>query len=103
MHDGACTADCPVRKTARIIEGKWTTLIVRELLGGSRRYSELERNLDGISPKVLAARLRFLVQEGLIVRTVHDTIPPTTEYALTAKGRKLERVIGAMAEFGELL
>jgi len=103
MGSGACTADCPVRKTARIIEGKWTTLIIRELLGGSRRYSELQRNLDGISPKVLAARLRFLVEQGMVERTVYDTIPPATEYALTAKGSKLEQVIRAMASFGELL
>ena len=99
----ACAADCPVRKTARIIEGKWTTLIIRELLGGSRRYSELQRGLDGISPKILAARLRFLAEQGLIERTVYDTIPPTTEYALTDKGSKFEQVIRAMAGFGELL
>ena len=99
----ACNPDCPVRKTARIIEGKWTTLIIRELLGGCRRYSELQRSLDGISPKVLAARLRFLAEQGLIERTVYDTIPPTTEYALTNKGSKFEQVIRAMSSFGELL
>lgn len=103
MREAVCAADCPVRKTASIIEGKWTTLIFRELLGGRRRYSELQRNLDGISPKVLAARLRFLAERGLIERSVYDTIPPTTEYALTDKGRKFEQVIRAMASFGELL
>ncbi len=99
----ACNPDCPVCKTARIIEGEWTTLIIRELLGGCRRYSELQRSLDGISPKVLAARLRFLAEQGLIERTVYDTIPPTTEYALTDKGSKFEQVIRAMASIGELL
>ena len=103
MRGAACASDCPVRKTARIIEGKWTTLIIRELLGGRRRYSELQRSLDGISPKVLAARLRFLADQGLIERTVYDTIPPTTEYALTDKGSKFEQVIRAMASFGDLL
>ena len=101
--EAACDKNCPVRKTARIIEGKWTTLIIRELLGGSRRYSELQRGLQGISPKVLAVRLRFLAEQGLIERTVYDTIPPTTEYALTDKGKRFEQVIQAMADFGDLL
>ena len=103
MLGNVCSAECPVRKTARIIEGKWTTLIIRELLAGSRRYSELQRSLGGISPKVLAARLRFLAEQGLIKRTVYDTIPPTTEYTLTEKGSKFEQVIRAMASFGALL
>jgi DNA-binding HxlR family transcriptional regulator len=99
----ACNEECPVKKTAEIIEGKWTTLVIRELLPHKKRYSEIQRALKGISPKVLTSRLRLLEQKGLITRTVYATVPPTTEYELTSIGRKLKEVLNAMAEFGEKL
>jgi DNA-binding HxlR family transcriptional regulator len=95
-----CDKQCPVKRTADIIEGKWTTLVIRELLPGKRRYSEIQRALTGISPKVLTDRLRHLENWGLIDRTVYPTIPPTTEYELTTLGRKLEVILAAMAQFG---
>jgi len=98
-----CDGKCPVKKTAEIIEGKWTTLVIRELLPHKKRYSEIQRALEGISPKVLTTRLRMLEQKGLITRTVYATVPPTTEYELTNIGKKLEEVLNAMAEFGEHL
>lgn len=98
-----CTASCPVRKTADILEHKWATQIVRELLAGKKRYSELEQSLSGISAKVLSARLRHLENKGLLTRTVYPTVPPSTEYQLTAVGEKFERVLRAMQEFGTLL
>lgn len=96
----ACDNECPVKKTAKIIEGKWTTLVIRDLQSGKKRYSEIQRSLDGISPKVLSARLRLLERNFLLTRTVHPTIPPTTEYELTGLGKKLEKVLMAMAQFG---
>lgn len=98
-----CDEECPVKITAEIIEGKWTTLVVRELLPGKRRYSEIQKALTGISPKVLTTRLRMLEQRKLVTRTVYPTIPPTTEYELTNTGRKLEKVLGEMAVFGNEL
>jgi len=100
-QDGCCDEICPVKITAGIIEGKWTTLVVRELLGGKKRYSELQKALGGISPKVLAARLRMLEGLGLVTRKVYATVPPTTEYELTPVGRELEKVLDAMAVFGD--
>ncbi len=70
---------------------------------GQRRYSELLQSLGNISPKVLAARLKFMEQESLITRTVYPVIPPHTEYALTDLGRQLQGVIDAMAVFGQHL
>jgi len=96
-----CDEACPVARTARLIEGKWTTRIVRDLLTGKKRYSELQRSLVGISPKVLAERLRFLEDEGLIEKTVYPVVPPHTEYRLTQRGLKLRAIIAAMARFGE--
>jgi DNA-binding HxlR family transcriptional regulator len=101
--DVSCDAACPVQRTADIIEHKWTTLIVRDLLSGKKRYSELARSLSGISPKVLSERLQELEGHRLVMRTVYPTTPPTTEYELTELGRKLEVVIRAMQEFGQLL
>jgi DNA-binding HxlR family transcriptional regulator len=95
-----CDGECPVKKTAEIIEGKWTTLIIRELLSGKKRYSEVQRALETISPKVLTTRLRMLEQRKLITRKVYPTVPPMTEYQLTKTGEKLEAVLNAMAEFG---
>lgn len=83
-----------------MLGGKWTTLIFRDLMGGRRRYSELMRSLDGISPRMLAERLRMLETEELVTRTVFPTVPPTTEYALTALGQRMGPVIAAMADFG---
>lgn len=98
-----CNEECPVRKTSIIIEGKWTTLIVRDLLSGKKRYSELQRSLQTISPKLLAARLRMLEQNKIIKRTVYPTVPVTTEYELTQLGKKLKKVILSMSEFGQQL
>ncbi len=98
-----CDGICPVKKTAEIIDGKWTTQVVRELLGGKKRYSEIQRALAGISPKVLTSRLRLLESKKLLTRTIYATVPPTTEYELTKLGAKLEAVIYAMAKFGEEL
>lgn len=99
----ACTEACPVARTARLIDGRWTTLLIRDLLGGPRRYSELQASLAGISPKVLAARLRFLEDEGLIHKKIYPVVPPHTEYSLSPLGRQLSGVIEAMAAFGSLL
>jgi len=103
IAEGPCDEHCPVRRAERLVGYKWTTLIVRDLLSGKKRYSELLRSISGISPRVLAERLRELEVEGLLTRTVFPTVPPTTEYELTPLGRKIEPVILAMAEFGMAL
>ncbi len=95
-----CDEDCPVRLAAELVGHKWTTLVVRDLLSGKKRYSELQRSISGISPRMLAARLKELEDAGVLTRTQFATIPPTTEYELTAMGKKLEKLIGALAEFG---
>ncbi|PHR17024.1 MAG: transcriptional regulator [Hoeflea sp.] len=95
-----CDDECPVARASEILSGKWTTLIVRDLLSGKKRYSELQRSLLGISPRMLAARLSMLEQAGLITKRIYPTVPPKTEYELTEAGRRIEPVIAAMAAFG---
>lgn len=102
LHEN-CDVQCPVRLTAEIIDQKWTTLIVRDLLSGKKRYFQLQKSLEGISAKILSERLRYLERQGLITRTEFPTNPPTTEYELTPKGGKLEVVIQAMRTFGLFL
>lgn len=97
-----CDQTCPIKLTAEIIESKWTTLILRELLSGKKRYHQLQKSLDGISSKVLAARLSFLLKRELITKEIFPTIPPTTEYELTELGKDFEAVLMAMAKFGEV-
>lgn len=98
--NSACDDTCPVAVAADVLDGKWTTLIIRELLPGTRRYSELMRGLPGISPKMLAARLTMLMEHDIITKTIYPCVPPKTEYTLTPLGRELENLINAMAQFG---
>jgi DNA-binding HxlR family transcriptional regulator len=98
-----CDDECPIKKTSDVIEGRWTTLVIRELLPGKKRFSEIQRALTGISPKVLTVRLRLLERRQILTRTVYATVPPMTEYELTPLGRQLEAVLNAMADFGQQL
>ena len=92
--------ECVVERTILVIGGKWTTLILRDLLRGTKRFGELRRNLHAVSPKTLTDRLRFLETKGIVTRTVYPEVPPRVEYALTERGRALGAIIDAMAEWG---
>jgi DNA-binding HxlR family transcriptional regulator len=92
--------ECPVARTADIIGNKWTPLILRDLAKGRRRFSELERSLNGISPKTLSERLKRLEEAGVIERACFAEVPPRVEYTLTDKGHALLPVIDCMREFG---
>jgi DNA-binding HxlR family transcriptional regulator len=93
--------ECPVLATARIVSGKWTLLILRDLAGGTCRFSELQRSLAGISPRTLSQRLRVLEEEGIIARREYAEVPPRVEYRLTDKGRDLVPIVEAMRTYGE--
>jgi len=92
---------CPVARTARIISGKWTLLIIRDLASGVKRFNQLERSLHGISPKTLSERLRSLEEEGVILRRTFAEVPPRVEYTLTEKGRDLIEVVECMRCYGK--
>ena len=92
---------CPVCRTAEIVCGKWTLLLVRDLAEGRSRFCELERSLAGISPRTLSLRLRALEEEGIVERHTFPEVPPRVEYALTEKGRALLPIIDDMRAYGE--
>ena len=91
---------CPVCRTADVICGKWTLLVIRDLSEGRSRFCELERSLRGISPRTLSLRLRALEEEGIVERTTFAEVPPRVEYALTEKGLALIPIIDSMREYG---
>ena len=93
-------SDCPVCRCAEIISGKWTLLVIRDLADGPRRFCELERSLDGISPRTLSLRLRALEEHGVVERHTFPEVPPRVEYVLTEKGKALVPLIDGMREYG---
>jgi DNA-binding HxlR family transcriptional regulator len=93
-------SECPVCRTAEVISGKWTLLIIRDLADRSLRFCELERSLEGISPRTLSLRLRALEDQGVVERRTYPEVPPRVEYALTEKGRALVPLIEDMRSYG---
>jgi DNA-binding HxlR family transcriptional regulator len=91
---------CPVCRTAEVISGKWTLLIIRDLADDSLRFCELERSLSGISPRTLSLRLRALEEHAIVERRTYPEVPPRVEYALTEKGKALVPLIEDMRAYG---
>lgn len=91
---------CPVELTMSLITNKWKVLIVRDLLHGRLRFTQLKHSLSGISQKVLTANLRELEHDGLLKREVYAEVPPRVEYELTDLGQSLREVIDVMIKWG---
>jgi DNA-binding HxlR family transcriptional regulator len=81
------------------IGDKWTVMVVGALSQGTLRYTELHRSVEGISQRMLTLTLKGLEEDGLVVRTIHPTIPPRVEYTLTDLGRTLIRPLNALYEW----
>ena len=93
--------ECPVATTVQLIGNKWKLLIIRNLLVRPWRFNELQKNLDGISQKVLTDSLRSMEADGIITRTVYPEVPPRVEYALSDLGQSLQPILDAMKAWGE--
>lgn len=92
--------ECPLGECLSLIGGTWTPNIIWYLSGTPRRFSELKRDLAGISGKVLTTRLRKLERDGIVTRRVEPTSPPTVTYELTDLGGELRPVIDAIIDVG---
>ena len=92
---------CPVETTLMLISDKWKVLILRDLMPGTKRFSELKRSVGHVTQKVLTAQLRQMEESGLVTRTVYPEVPPRVEYSLTGLGRSLKPGLDAMWDWGE--
>jgi DNA-binding HxlR family transcriptional regulator len=92
---------CPIARTLDIVGDRWTLLVVRDIFRGHRKFKELLESLPGISPNLLAARLKTLEEAGMLERRFYSNHPPRAEYRLTDKGKAFGAVIRAMFEWGE--
>ena len=91
---------CPVAKTLEVVGDRWTLLVVRDLLGGARRFHDLQAGLPGLAPNILSERLKLMEAHALVSRRFYSDHPPRAEYELTAKGKELGVVVGALAAWG---
>lgn len=92
---------CPTRQVLDLIADKWTVLIIRRLLGGTLRFAQLRRSVDGISQKVLTNILRSLERDGIVTRRIYASVPPKVEYSLTALGRSLCNLVEGICGWAE--
>lgn len=91
---------CPVEATLSLIGGKYKSLILWKLMGGTLRFSQLRRETPGATPKMLTRQLRELEVDGLIRREVFPVVPPRVEYSLTDFGRSIRPVLESMYAWG---
>lgn len=91
---------CPVAKSLELLGERWTLLVIRDLLKGEKRFQDLQETLVGVAPAVLSDRLKRLEAEGIVVRRLYSTRPRRAAYNLTARGRELGLVVGALAVWG---
>jgi DNA-binding HxlR family transcriptional regulator len=92
---------CPVATTVSLIGNKWKLLIIRNLLNGKARFGDLKDGIEGISKKVLTDNLKSMVDDGIIIRTAYNEIPPRVEYELSDLGNSLRPIIDSMKIWGE--
>lgn len=92
-------AACPTRMVLDLIADKWTALIIYLLASGTKRYGELQREIGGISQKMLTQTLRKLEEDGLVKRTIYPEVPPRTEYCLTPLGESLKEPLSGLSQW----
>ena len=90
---------CRTREVLDIVGDKWSLLVVRHLSQGPRRFTELKRDIDGISQRMLTVTLRSLERDGILTRTVRNVMPPHVSYELTPMGKTLRRAALPLLEW----
>jgi len=92
--------NCPVEATLSLIGGKYKAVILWHLINRTLRYSEINKLLPRVTPKMLTQQLRELEADGLITRTVYPVVPPKVEYSLSDFGKSIAPVLEAMCNWG---
>ena len=91
---------CPIETTLMLISDRWKVLIIRDLLGGTKRFGELKKSIGNISQKVLTANLRSMEESGLLNRKVYAEVPPRVEYTLNDTGYSSKPGLDATVAWG---
>ena len=91
---------CALQEILDVIGGKWSMSIIYALFTGKKRFSELERMVPGINTRMLVKELKNMEANGIVIRKVFATVPPTVEYTLTTKGEKLKPSIDELYKWG---
>lgn len=91
--------DCILHRSFSLIADKWTLLIIMSLLQGTKRNSEIQRQVQGITPKMLAQTLKTLLKYGMVERKVFPEVPPRVEYTLTEFGRSLSEPLSLLFDW----
>ncbi|RFZ82296.1 transcriptional regulator [Mucilaginibacter terrenus] len=91
---------CSMAAALAVISGKWKLKILNQLLTGPRRYSEINRNIDGMTEKMLSQQLRELEEDGIVARKVYPEVPPRVEYTFTDLGAELSDIFYALEKWG---
>ena len=91
---------CALQEILDVIGGKWSMSIIYTLFPGKKRFSEIERTVPNINTRMLVKELKNMEANGIVTREVFPTVPPTVEYTLTEKGRKLEPIISELYKWG---
>lgn len=91
---------CPFVTAQKLLQGKWAILILHALNEGTKRFNELERDIQ-ITHATLSSQLKYMEKEGLVHRTVYPEVPPRVEYSLTAMGKRFAPVLDSIQVWGE--
>src|SRR3954452_6166115 len=100
MKAGKKAVGCPAESAVDVIRGRWKLMILHELTGGTVRFGELRRALQGISEKTLTQHLRELERDRIVTRTAYAQTPPKVEYSLTSAGAALKPIVEALHAWG---
>lgn len=93
--------ECAVEAAMEVLGGKWKLVILRHLLDGTKRFSDLQRAMTGVTARMLTRQLRELEADGLLVRTVYPEVPPKVEYSLTDTGSSLRAIAEQLETWGQ--
>ncbi|WP_116132027.1 helix-turn-helix domain-containing protein [Tropicimonas sp. IMCC34043] len=96
-----CTPGCSVEAAIGLIDGKWKSIILWQLLSGTLRFSEIRRNVENCTPRMLTNQLREMEADGLVTRKVYAQVPPKVEYSLSDLGRSMEPILRALKDWGD--
>ena len=101
LRGNLLAADCPSREVLKHVTSRWGVLVLIVLEPGTKRFSALRRAVGGVSERMLAQTLQWLEDDGLVLRTAYDVVPPHVEYSLTPLGREAATRVRGLADWIE--